>query len=148
MEDEPLGLGLMELAWHGQQRPGALLDRKERRVFEKQGSVVSWQEPCAAVANLFPTRGHSSGPVLQDGVGQGDLLLSVHDGVGHQKWVSRGPWLGIGREASPGPLQPLAYVASSLRLSMEGLAACLPAVSHDAETFLPGGYEPGFQVSF
>lgn len=134
----------MELAWHVQQQPGALLDRKKRRVFEKQGSVVSWQEPSAAVANLSPTRGHSSGPVLQDSVGQGDLILSVHDGVGHQKWVSSGQWLGIRREASPGPLQPLAYVASSLRLSVEGLAACLPTVSHDAETFLPRGYERGF----
>lgn len=90
---------------------------KEEERFENQGSVVSWQEPSAAVANLSPTRGHSSGPVLQDGVGQGDLILTVHDGVGHQeKWVSREQWLGIRREANLGPLQPLAYVASSLRL--------------------------------
>lgn len=66
-------------------------------------------------------------------------------GVTHQeKWERREQWLGIRREAGLGPLQPLVYVASSLGLRAEGLAACLPTVSRDAETLLPGGYGGAF----
>lgn len=66
-------------------------------------------------------------------------------GVSHQdKWESREQWLGIRREAGLGPLQPLAHVASSLGLRAEDLAACLPTVSHDAETLLPGEYGGAF----
>lgn len=28
-------------------------------------------------------------------LGRGDLILTVHDGASHQKWLSREQWLGI-----------------------------------------------------
>lgn len=92
---------------------------------------ATFLRPCAIVQALF----------FRIVLGRGDLTLTVLDGVSHQeKWESREQWLGIRQEAGLGPLQPLACVTSSLGLRVEGLAAYLPIVSHDAEAFLPGGF--------
>lgn len=109
-------------------------------MFEKQGSVLSWQEPSAAAAAFPKPETTVQAVFFRTVLARAGLILNVQDAVSHQKWETREQWLGIRREAGLGPLQiclrPLASVAPSLGLRVEVLAACLPTVSDDAETFL------------